>query len=260
MYSLILMAAVAAGPETTAFGGKWRSCYGCYGGCYSACYGCYGGCYSACHGCCGGYYTSCHGCFGGFFHKHKARCFGCFGGCYSACFGCYGSCYGYAACYGCYGSCYGCTGCFGIPYVGGIVIDPAPIPPAQPVPPAQPTPAEPAKPETKTSYFPSIPGTENPRGTSAAAHLSLELPADAILYVDGQKIPGTGTLRKFHTPELPLGKAFFYELRAEILLDGKLEVEEARIIVRAGDQLNRSFSKLIAAANASKDPVVTASR
>ena len=140
------------------------------------------------------------------------------------------------------------------------MIEQAPMVPAQPAQPAQPTPAEPAKPENKTSRFPTTPGFANTVATAAPAQLSIELPADATLYVDGQKTRGEGAVRKFHTPELPTGKSFYYELRAEILVNGKVEVEETRVVVRACDQLSCSFPKLIAAANASKDTLVTASR
>src|SRR5437763_9618707 len=54
MYSIVLMAAVTAGPDTTAFGRG--GCHGCSGGCYGG--GCYGGGYGGCYGggCGGGGY------------------------------------------------------------------------------------------------------------------------------------------------------------------------------------------------------------
>ena len=52
MYSIVLMAAVTAGPDTTAFGRG--GCHGCSGGCYGG--GCYGGGYGGCSGCWGSGY------------------------------------------------------------------------------------------------------------------------------------------------------------------------------------------------------------
>jgi uncharacterized protein (TIGR03000 family) len=274
MYSLVLMAAMTGGPDTSGadiLGPAVSAvtsapltvgCIGC-GGCtgyYSSCSGsCYGSCHGrggflghkhSCHGCCGGYatsygccggYASCHGCCGGggfLGHKHHAR-HGCCGG-YS-CFGCSG---GYAA--GCWGSCsgYGCLGgvygtyttpvypTYGMPGAPGVV-PPIVVPSATPAP--------------KTDTNPA-PKTEK-KGSRTSASLKFKLPADAVLFVDGQKTAGEGTERAFYTPPLAGGK-FFYDVRAEMVIDGKAVTEEKRVVVQAGDQLTEAFPKLFAAAEA----------
>ena len=92
------------------------------------------------------------------------------------------------------------------------------------------------------------------------ALLTVEVPAGAKLYVDGRLTNGDGSARKFHTPALPAGKSFFYELKAEVEIAGRTEIEEKRVIVRAGDTLAESFPRLIAAAkSADRDTLVTAS-
>jgi uncharacterized protein (TIGR03000 family) len=95
---------------------------------------------------------------------------------------------------------------------------------------------------------------------AAPCKLTVELPADAKFYVDGQLTKGEGSQRFFHTPELPHDKTFFYDLKAEITVDGKLVVENKRVLVRGGEQISESFPKLIAAAKgtSSKEPTVVA--
>src|SRR5438876_933175 len=82
MYSIVMVAAMTAAPETPDFFCKKGGCYGggaCYG--YS-CGGCYGG-YS-CGGCCGGlgYGGGCGGCWGCDGYATTSSCMGCCGGCY----------------------------------------------------------------------------------------------------------------------------------------------------------------------------------
>ena len=68
-------------------GGCYGCCGGCYG-CCGGCYGCCGGCYGCCGGCYGGWgvgcYGSCYGCWGTCYGCHG--CYGCFG-CYGNCYG-----------------------------------------------------------------------------------------------------------------------------------------------------------------------------
>lgn len=273
MYSLLLMTAMTTGGDAAAFGHRSGGCYGCCGGvvaysCSGCCggmagYGCCGGsCYGSCSGCWGSY-SSCHGCCGGGrgglfsrFHHHKS-CNGCCGG---SCYGCCGG-YSFGCCGGgCYGSCYGggayyyAQGCYGsmMPYGGGCYggcIGAIPVAPAGPVtiygadqavpiaPAPTPAPTTPA-PEKKTS-----------------ANITLELPAAATLYVDGQPTQTTGGVRQFHTPELPAGEAFFYDMKAEVVVDGRTVTEELRVVVHAGDVLSKSFGKLIAAAKGDEKKV-----
>jgi len=78
----------------------------------------------------------------------------------------------------------------------------------------------------------------------APARLVLEVPAGARVFVDGQPVPGTGPRRKFHTPDLPRGRTFYYQFRAEVVVNGKVEAEERVIAVCAGDQLLEPFRRL----------------
>ena len=261
MYSLLLMSAMAGTPDAAAFGGRRDAgCHGCTGAvaasCYGGCYGsdagaaCYGSCYgSSCYGsaCYGS--SGCQGDGGGLLRgglfglrggRKAASCHGstaCYGSCHGgSCHGasCYGSCHGAGAGAGCHGAaCYGsgchgagCSGC------GGVIV---------------------------STDLPSIPVVEGRTvaaavaeipAVTAAATITVELPASAKLYVDGVPTAATGTTRQFHTPELAAGKAFYYEMKAEVVVNGRVEVEQKRVVVRAGATLTESFPKLLAAAKA----------
>ena len=82
----------------------------------------------------------------------------------------------------------------------------------------------------------------------APARLAIELPSDAKLFVDGIAIAGTGASRMFHTPELPAGQDFYYDLKAEVVVNGKTEIEETRVVVKAGERSTAKFEKLVAIA------------
>ena len=88
-----------------------------------------------------------------------------------------------------------------------------------------------------------------PMGTTVhPASLQIELPAGATLFVDGRMVPGTGSVRTFSTPELPAGKTYYYDMKAEVTVDGKVVHEEHRVVVRGGESLKQSFGELIARA------------
>jgi uncharacterized protein (TIGR03000 family) len=266
MYTMVLMTAMSGVPDATAFGGRllggYNSCHGCTGY-VASCYGCCGG-YASCYGCCGGYAAysySCSGCCGGgplfprlnaFFRGAFSSCHGCTGyvaSCYGCCGGyasCFGCCGGFATCYGCcggiytgsavYGGCYGtscigCVGCHGC--FGGAVVLPA-IPAVPTV-----TMSAAAVPAETVALKPAA-------GEPTSASLLISLPANAKLFVDGQLVAGDGTSRRFHTPPLAAG-SFFYELRAEVLIGGRTEVEDARVVIKAGDTKEVGFGKLLAA-------------
>jgi uncharacterized protein (TIGR03000 family) len=92
----------------------------------------------------------------------------------------------------------------------------------------------------------------------APATLTVELPPSARLFVDGAAVNGTGSARRYHTPELPAGQAFFYDLKAEVLVNGTPVVEETRAVVRAGESISVAFPKLTAAVGGSTNAVAAA--
>lgn len=286
MYSMVLMAALTASPDAAGFGrGGFGGCGGCTGavvsvGC-SGCTGtasCFGSCYGSCTGSC---YGSCTGGGRGLFPLFpglRSRLAGAFGrgctgsSCYSS--SCYGSgCYssGFGSCtgavvvpsYGCTGyappafgsgSCFGTSGpvYYGADFQQGVVAPPVIgsgiIEGFGGVTSAVPT----VTIDQTTEYR-----AAQAKPEAAPARLTIELPATARLYVDGQLVKGESVSRNFHTPELPPGKTFYYDLKAEVAVNGKLVTEDKRVLVKAGDVNTESFEKLIAAVKSDKTDVAT---
>jgi len=70
--------------------------------------------------------------------------------------------------------------------------------------------------------------------SAASAVVVVQVPADARVYFDNQPTKQAGEMRTFSTPDLPAGKAFFYEVRADVMRDGKVTAQTRRVAVRAG--------------------------
>jgi len=219
MYSVVLMAALTTTTaDAPSFGflrhgchGGWGACGGCYGGCngcYGGCNGCYGGCYGGGWGCHGGARYGCHGC----------------NGCYG---GCYGNCHG-GTYVGCFGGCHGCNG-YG---PTGVVAPPSAAPGREPL----------MKPAPDKATSPPAPKSETSLGNGAK--LIVDLPADAKLYIDDKPIKVTSQHPIFATPNLEYGKTYYYELRAEMIKDGKTLTDSKRVVFHAGDELRESFTAL----------------
>jgi len=85
---------------------------------------------------------------------------------------------------------------------------------------------------------------------SAQARVTINLPADATLFVDDQQMKATSATRVFRTPELDPDATYYYVLRAEVIRDGQKQSEEKRILVRAGESVRASFTDLDSIATA----------
>jgi len=177
-----------------------------------------GGC-KGCNGCNGCVASSCNGCSG--CHGSKHGCSGCngcrgfLGGLFKG-HGCKG-CNGCNGCNGCKGgSCTGCTGggCTGC--TGGAA-----------------APAE-------KKEMPK----EKKEGVSAPATIVVNIPADAKLTIDENPTRSTETVRRFVTPALETGKDYYYNVKAELVVDGQTQTATKRILVRAGEesQVNIEFT------------------
>jgi uncharacterized protein (TIGR03000 family) len=220
MYSVVLAAMLTAGGEAPAW------CHGC-AGLFHGCHGCWG-----CHGCRG-----CHGCWG---------CYGCSG--------CLGGGDGYAAAaaaasasmgsgagsgssgyYG-YGSCFGCYGCYGV--YGGLAYGGVAV--ARPVVAAVPVASVPSSVIDVAQSRPRVSDT-------TVAHVTVRLPADARLWVDGAACPLSSETRSFDTPTLESGKQYVYNLRAAVVRDGQTVEQTQRVVIAAGRQVNVTFGELNAA-------------
>jgi len=255
MYGVVLMVAMAGGAETPALFHKGCSGYSCSG------YSCSG--YSCSGYSCSGYscsgYSSCHGCRGG--HKlfgHKSK--GCHGGCsgYVSCYGssCYGS--GYApSCYGSGyapvgGGCYGSSavvvpgaiggGCYGAPMVApqGVIQPGVVHPEHKAAPPVKGKDAEKLK----------KPPVDNDETAEAApARITITVPSDARVSIDGTMTVSTQTTRVFESPTLLPGKSYTYTFQAEFVRDGQNVVVTREVQVKAGSDVSVSLENATAVAS-----------
>ncbi len=85
---------------------------------------------------------------------------------------------------------------------------------------------------------------------TASATIVVQVPADAKVYFDEQPTQQTGALRTFVTPPLPSAKEFHYDLKAEVVREGKVRSKTERITVRAGQTTRVDLTKISGAAAA----------
>ncbi|MEZ6141830.1 MAG: TIGR03000 domain-containing protein [Zavarzinella sp.] len=83
-----------------------------------------------------------------------------------------------------------------------------------------------------------------PNPTAAEIDVEVALPTeDAELYVDGEKVAGSGTSRQFGSAVRPGTALYHYELRAEWKIDGKQYTHNKTISVRPGEKQLVQFAK-----------------
>ncbi len=78
------------------------------------------------------------------------------------------------------------------------------------------------------------------------ASITIELPEDARLVVDGTIVEGKGGNRTFSTPSLPTDRPYYYDMTAQIDMDGKTIEQQLRVVVRGGENLKQTFGELLA--------------
>jgi uncharacterized protein (TIGR03000 family) len=177
--------------------------YGCYGGGYGGGYGCYSGGYGGGYGCSSGGYGGGYGCYASGYSGGYG------GGCASS-YGGYG-----VGCAGGYGV--GGVGCGGVIVPSGGVITPG-------------TGGE----KPKTDDKPKGDGPPKVGKATSTATLVVTLPEDAKLTIDGVATTSTSSRRVFITPELNVGTVYFYNLKAEVVREGKPVVMQERVEIRPG--------------------------
>ena len=71
--------------------------------------------------------------------------------------------------------------------------------------------------------------------------LSVNVPEDAKIYVNGQATSSTGDLRQYVSRDLAAGYNYSYEVRAEVVRDGRTVEQVKKIDLRAGETANVAF-------------------
>jgi uncharacterized protein (TIGR03000 family) len=118
---------------------------------------------------------------------------------------------------------------------GGVVPGPAPMmnqpTPAAPVMPG-PAPAAPAIPPKPTTGI----------SRTDAGTLTIWVPEGAKVYVNGQLTKSTGNYRQFISYGLKPGFNYNYEVRAELVLDGRVVEQSRSITLTAGSREGLAFN------------------
>src|SRR5262249_29079369 len=74
------------------------------------------------------------------------------------------------------------------------------------------------------------------------ATLVIRVPADAHVYLDGRRTrTANQAVRTFVTPKLADGSRYVYEVRAEIIRDGRVRSETRRVAFYVGSKVDVSF-------------------
>jgi uncharacterized protein (TIGR03000 family) len=107
------------------------------------------------------------------------------------------------------------------------------MPPAPSVPPARPR----ISPKELFQKKPQV-------KTFDRARFVFRVPAGAKLYVEGQRIDWKDPTVVFMTPLLENGKTYAYQIRAEVLRDGKPVVETRDVVFRPGTLNTTDFRSL----------------
>ncbi|MSQ95983.1 MAG: TIGR03000 domain-containing protein [Gemmataceae bacterium] len=210
MYSVVLATMLTASSAIPDFHRCHNSCYAGYS-CYSG-YSSYGGgcsCYSGYSGYSG---YACHGCHGIFpiFHRHHCST--------GVAYSCHCTCTRVV-----YSTC--STVC-----CGGVII-------SQPKVIAVPKSGEKVNPpKTKPNEQEEVAIPSN------TARVIVNLPSDARLWVENVECPLTSDVRSFNTPALNLNHRYFYNVRAEIVRDGRTISETQRVIIIPGAEARVDFN------------------
>lgn len=78
------------------------------------------------------------------------------------------------------------------------------------------------------------------------AHITVNLPSDARLWVDDVVCPLTSSTRSFDTPVLQPGQKYYYTLKVEVDRNGQTLSEARRVYVAAGQQVSVDFNSIVA--------------
>ena len=255
MYSMLLMTAMASGPETTEFNGFFRRLFsfGCCGGSVSRGYACTGSQSRSPYGACSGRTSAQASSCSGSYARSPSSC--CGSSAYASCSGGMVPSYQMPATMPYYATpsptAYylapmETSGCFGSS--GGVYIEPPESAPLAP--PSVATPPPPTIDVGRSrSNFASNP---NERGT-----VTVRLPVDAVLYAEGRRLTLSGAEREFVTPPLPPGE-YGYTFKVEYVRNGETLTRSRQVSVRPGGAVVVDFAEAQTVGAAAPIPPVPA--
>ena len=89
--------------------------------------------------------------------------------------------------------------------------------------------------------MPSVSTTPDPVQADTSAHLTVNVPEDAEVWVEGWKSSATGVTRRISSPPLTPGKRYTYDVRARWQEDGHEVTQEQKVAITAGDHASLDF-------------------
>jgi uncharacterized protein (TIGR03000 family) len=108
---------------------------------------------------------------------------------------------------------------------------------------------------TPTAPTPPAPSAGTPPGTTYqlqdAGYLLVSVPEDAKVFVNGRATTSTGSERQYVSRGLENGQRYSYEVRAEVIRDGKPVTETQTAQLTAGSQASLTFKLSAPASTAS---------
>jgi uncharacterized protein (TIGR03000 family) len=206
MYSMVLMAALTAGEGSANWHG-WSLGHN-YGACYGACYGV-------------GY----HG-WGGWGHPY--------GGYGWPGYACWGGCGGYA------------SAAYGVPMTP-LVVPPPYVPAPEKDKDKDKEPDDEKKMDKdkdKDKEKGKKKGKPPEPDDTTSASIIFVLPQGASLHVDDRPVDAKVGVQTFKTPQLEKGQRYFYDVRVEVVRDGKPVSATRRLVLQAGSVIRADFSNI----------------
>jgi len=99
------------------------------------------------------------------------------------------------------------------------------------------------------------PNREDLPPPETSARLTIDVPADATVFIDERPTATTSSQRTFATPGLEQGYRYYYTVRAEIIRNGVVFTDTQRVSFGAGDQVRVNFSERDMTSTATAQPV-----
>ncbi len=89
----------------------------------------------------------------------------------------------------------------------------------------------------------STPAVSSAPFANERARLTIDVPADARLFLNDQPTQSTAAVRTFLTPPLAVGDTYYYVVRVEMQRDGRTVSESKRVLLHPGEQVYTRFSQ-----------------
>jgi uncharacterized protein (TIGR03000 family) len=90
------------------------------------------------------------------------------------------------------------------------------------------------------AFYPPVTITTQP---DASAEVTVKVPADARVWIDGTRTTSTGTVRQFESPPLTSGNRYSYEIQARWKENGQEVTQTQDVAIAAGAHVEVDFPK-----------------